>query len=168
MKHVPVIALLVLTCSAAGVRAQDTPVPASSTPEPCFIGTSLFTLMNLAPDDQPPHFYQVNIGYMLTPKDRLSVEAITWRYYHPLGIPWGESRESADKAYPGHVREFGVGLEYQRLLTKGFYSSISAVPSIAFNYWPISTNVPDAFAAQDERWPSYFLAEPGLNIGFTF
>jgi hypothetical protein len=25
-----------------------------------------------------------------------------------------------------------------------------------------------AFAAQDEKWPSYFLAEPGLNVGFTF
>ena len=207
MKHGPVIVLLVLTCSAAGVRAQGTSVPASSTSWPWYVGTSLFTLANLAEDDQPPHFYQVNIGYKLTPKDRLSVEAITWRYYHPLGIPWGESRESADKAYPGHVREFGVGVEYQRVLTKGFYSSISAIPffrryydtqnekignglqlyltaragyhvglsdrlflepSIAFNYWPISTNVPDAFAAQDERWPSYFLAEPGLNVGFTF
>ena len=37
-------------------------------------------------------------------------------------------RESADKAYPGHVREFGVGLEYQRPLAKGLYSSISATP----------------------------------------
>ena len=83
---------------------------------------------NLVDDDQPPHFYQVNFGYQLTPKDRLSVQAITWRYYHPLGIPYGESRESPDKAYPGHVREYGVGLEYQRLLPKGFYTSISAIP----------------------------------------
>ena len=207
MKHVPVIAFLILTCSAAGARAQDTPVPALSTSQPCFIGTSLFTLMNLAPDDQPPHFYQLNIGYKLTPRDRLSVEAITWRYYHPLGIPWGESGDAPENAYPGHVREFGVGLEYQRLLAKGFYSSISAIPfwtryydtrdekidnglqlyltarvgyhlrlgnrvflepSIAFNFWPVSTNVPAAFEAQDDRWNSYFLFEPGLHIGFTF
>jgi len=206
MKHVPVIAFLILTASAAGARAQ-TPVAESWASHPCYVGTSLFMLANLASDDQPPHFYQVNVGYQLTPKDRLSVEAITWRYYHPLGIPWGESRESADKAYPGHVREFGVGLEYQRLLAKGLYSSISAIPffrryydaqnekidngmqlyftarvgyhvrlldrlflepSLAFNYWPVSTNVPDAFKAQDERWHSYFLAEPGLNVGFRF
>ena len=116
-------------------------------------------------------------------------------------------RESADKAYPGHVREFGVGLEYQRLLTKGLYSSISAIPffrryydtqnekidngmqlyvtarvgyhirlvdrlflepSVAFNFWPVSTNVPAGFEVQDERWKSYFLFEPGLNIGFRF
>ena len=132
---------------------------------------------------------EVNFGYQLTPKDRLSVEAITWRYYHPLGIPWGEEgRYSADNAYPGHVREFGVGLSYQRTLTKGLYSSISATPffrryydaqnekidnglqlyltarvgyhfrvldrlflepSVAFNFWPVSTNVPAAFEAQD-------------------
>jgi hypothetical protein len=208
MKPVPMIAFLILTCSAAGARAQDTSVAAPSTLQPCYIGTSMFTLMNLASDDQPPHFYQVNFGYQLTPKDRLSVEAITWRYYHPLGIPWGEEgRDSADKAYPGHVREFGIGLEYQRALPKNFFSSISAIPffrryydtqnekigkgmqlyltarvgyhfmvldrlflepSVAFNFWPVSTNVPAAFEAQDDRWPSYFLFEPGLNVGFTF
>jgi hypothetical protein len=207
MRHVPVIAFLILTCVAGHARADQTPVAASSTSWQCYIGTSLFTLMNMVPDDHPPHFYQLNVGYQLTPKDRLSVEAITWRYYHPLGIPWGESRESSDKAYPGHVREFGVGLAYQRSLTKGVYSSLSVTPffrgyydvqnqkidnglqlyltgrlgyharvkgrlflepSIAFNYWPVSTNVPAAFEAQDNRWPSYFLFEPGLHVGFAF
>ena len=105
------------------------------------------------------------------------------------------------------MREFGVGFEYQRVLTRGLYSSISAIPffrryydtqnekidngmqlyvtaragyhirlvdrlflepSVAFNFWPISTNVPADFALQDERWNSYFLFEPGLNIGFRF
>ena len=41
-------------------------------------------------------------------------------------------------------------------------------PSVAFNFFPVSTNVPAAFEVQDERWPSYFLVEPGLNIGFSF
>jgi hypothetical protein len=41
-------------------------------------------------------------------------------------------------------------------------------PSLAFNFWPVSTNVPASFEVQDERWNSYFLAEPGLNIGFRF
>jgi YVTN family beta-propeller protein len=40
-------------------------------------------------------------------RDRLSLEAITWRYYHPLGIPWGDAREADENNYPGHVREFG-------------------------------------------------------------
>lgn len=207
MKYLQTVGLLILTCCAAVAVAEDAPVTAASPSRPCYVGTSLFTLMNLVPDDYPPHFYQLNLGYQITPKDRLSIEAITWRYYHPLGIPWGESRESPDNAYPGHVREYGVGLAYQRTLTKGLYSSLSAVPfrrryydkrntkigsgtqllltarvgyhvrlkgrlfvepSIAFNYWPVSTNVPAGFEAQDKRWASYFLFEPGLHAGFTF
>lgn len=207
MKHFAMIALLVAACFAVGARADQAPVAASSASRPCYVGSSMFTLLNLVPDDNPPRFYQLNFGYQITPKDRLSIEAITWRYYHPLGIPWGKPRESADNAYPGHVREYGVGLAYQRSLTKGLYSSIGAIPflrryydtqdkklgnglqlfltarlgyhvrikerlffepSVAFNYWPVSTNVPAAFAAQDKRWSSYFLFEPGLHVGYTF
>jgi hypothetical protein len=206
MKHllIALIAFLILVASAAGARAQ-TPDAASSAAQPYYVGTSVFMVMNLASDDEPPHFFQMNVGYQLTPQDRLSVQAITWRYYHPLGVPYG-GRDS-DSAYPGHVRELGVGLEYQRALPKRFFASASAIPflrryyntqnekighgmqlyltgrfgyrvgmgnrlflepSIAFNYWPISTNVPDAFAAQDERFHSYFLFEPGINMGFRF
>ncbi|MBA3890817.1 MAG: hypothetical protein H0X64_09805, partial [Gemmatimonadaceae bacterium] len=43
-----------------------------------FIGSSLFTLANIVPLDDPPAFYQLNYGYHLTPKDVVSVEAITW------------------------------------------------------------------------------------------
>jgi hypothetical protein len=164
-------------------------------------------LANLVPDDESPRFYQLNAGYLLTPRDRLSVEAITWRYYRPLGIPWGPSRGAAGEAYPGHVREQGVGVAYQRFLWNGLYSSLGAVPfrrqyydaqdrkigdgfqlfltlrlgyhvdlldrvflepSIAFNQWPVSTHVPDGFAAQDGKRPSYFLFEPGLHVGVEF
>jgi len=202
MRHISAIAFLILTASAAGAQ---TPEGSSSVTQPYSVGTSLFMLMNLADDDEPPHFYQASAGYQLTSKDRLSVQAITWRYYHPLGVSYGERNSST--AYPGHVREFGVGLEYQRSLPKHFFSSISAIPfvrryydtqgqkigngiqlyltgrfgyhvglgshlylepSVAFNYWPVSTNVPDAFKTQDDRWHSYFLAEPGLNLGFKF
>lgn len=172
-----------------------------------YVGTSLFVLANVVPDDYPPHFYQLNAGYQLTARDRLSVEAITWRYYHPIGIPWGEDRTGADEAYPGHIREYGLGLAYQRLVWKGGYAAVEAVPfwrtyhdlqddklgsgfelfltlrlgyhvrffdrvffgpSVAFNAWPITTDVPAGFATMDERWPSYFLFEPGLHVGVLF
>lgn len=41
-------------------------------------------------------------------------------------------------------------------------------PSIAATSWPIRTNVPDEFAEADDKWPGYFLFEPGLNVGFRF
>lgn len=39
-------------------------------------------------------------------------------------------------------------------------------PSIAFNWWPIETGRPASFRARDARWPSYFLFEPWLNVGW--
>jgi len=40
-----------------------------------FIGSSAFTLVNLIPNlDEPPHFYQLNLGYQLSPKDTFSIE----------------------------------------------------------------------------------------------
>lgn len=171
-----------------------------------FIGSSLFTISNLLPD--PPSFYQLNYGHRLTAKDALIVEAITWTYKAPLGIPYGPSFESPDEQYPGHVKEIGVGMAYQRFLKKKFYSTIHATPllqkyydmeeqkiqngfqlfmtlrfgyhlsffkdrffiepSVAFTHWPIKTNVPEAFAALDSKWPNYFLFEPGLHFGVKF
>lgn len=207
MRHSTTYALVAFWLSPAAARAEDAPPHEASRSRPYYVGTSLFMLANLVPDDHPPVFFQLNAGYELTPDDRLSIEAITWRYYHPLGIPYGESQGSDAEAYPGHVREHGVGLAYQRSLWEGIFSSISVVPflrqyhdasgdkigdgfqlfvtlragyhlrlwdrvfiepSIAATCWPVSTNVPAGFAAQDAKWPSYFLLEPGLHAGVVF
>jgi len=41
-------------------------------------------------------------------------------------------------------------------------------PSIAFTHWPINTNLPESFQKQENKWPNYFLFEPGLNFGIMF
>lgn len=41
-------------------------------------------------------------------------------------------------------------------------------PSVAFNFWPVNTGLPADFARAERRWPSYFLFEPGLNLGAKF
>jgi hypothetical protein len=41
-------------------------------------------------------------------------------------------------------------------------------PSIAFNYWPVNTNFPEAFKKIENGKPNYYLFEPGLNFGFSF
>ena len=75
-----------------------------------------------------PDFSQLNYGYWLTSRDAVAIEAITWKYDEPLGIPYGPSKGSADEAYPGHVREYGVGVAYQRLLWGKVYSEVHALP----------------------------------------
>jgi hypothetical protein len=94
-----------------------------------FIGSSVFILYNLIPgQDNPPDFYQLNFGYWLTEKDVISLELITWKYNEPLGIPFGPSFGDPNEAYPGYIREFGIGIAYQRHLWKGLYTAVHALP----------------------------------------
>lgn len=72
-----------------------------------FVGSSLLVLANFIPNDpSPPDFVQLNLGYRLTPKDIVSIEAITWKYSLSLAIPFGESFEADEEKFPGYVREF--------------------------------------------------------------
>ncbi len=41
-------------------------------------------------------------------------------------------------------------------------------PSVAMTHWPVNTNVPEAFAVLERKWPNYFLFEPGLHFGYKF
>ena len=41
-------------------------------------------------------------------------------------------------------------------------------PSIAFTFWPVNTNLPDSFQAQEDKFPKYFIGEPGLHFGINF
>jgi hypothetical protein len=171
-----------------------------------YIGTSAFMIGNLFPD--PPYFFQLDYGFHLTQKDVLIIEGITWTYLAPLGMPVTSAKVPKDKSYPGSVRAFGVGLDYQRFYWKGLYSTVHATPflqyfmnpdneviqtgfqlflqfrigyhfklfhnrfyiepSVAFNYWPINTNLPVSFQQKEDKWPNYALFEPGLNFGFKF
>ncbi len=82
-----------------------------------FIGTSAFMAGNLFAN--PPDFYQLDFGYWLTPKDAVIITAKTWKYPAPLGIPYGPTFGSKDEEFPGYVRAFGIGVDYQRMLWKG-------------------------------------------------
>lgn len=91
-----------------------------------YVGSSVFMVANLFPNSN--YFYQLNFGYRITPKDVISLEAITWRFSSPNGIPYGSSYGDEVYDYPGSVREYGIGVVYQRFLWKGLYSSLQALP----------------------------------------
>lgn len=124
MKVKNILFMLLFAMSVSWAFAQTE--KQDSTYRQHFIGSSLFVLFNSLPN--PPSFYQLNYGYRLTPKDVLIIEAITWKYNAPLGIPYGPSFESPDEFYPGYVREYGIGMAYQRFLWKDFYSTFHATP----------------------------------------
>ncbi len=171
-----------------------------------FISTSAFMLGNLLP--KSPWFAQLNYGFRPTDEDTILVEAITWRYWAPLGIPYGPDLGNDTHDFPGYVQAVGVGLAYQRYLWRGLFGTLHATPlwqtfydedgrrlqsgfqlfavarlgyhfelwkgrvfiepSIAVTSWFINTNLPKSFQVQESKWPSVFLPEPGLNIGFNW
>jgi hypothetical protein len=90
-----------------------------------FLGSSAFMLVNLDSTDEPPSFYQLNLGYQLTKKDVLSIELITWKYYAPLGVPYGQVSDKANN-FPGRVDAVGVGLAYQRFIWDNIFSAFHA------------------------------------------
>jgi len=90
-----------------------------------FVGSTFMMLANLLTNEQTD-FVQLNFGYRITPKDVVSVEAITWKYAWSLGIPYGKSFDAPEEKFPGAIREFGIGLVYQRFWWKGLYTGIHA------------------------------------------
>jgi hypothetical protein len=101
-----------------------------------FVGSSAFIAANavLAGKPDAPHFYQLNAGYWLTDRDAVSLEAITWRYIAPVGIPYGSSFGAPEEDYPGFVRESGIGVAYQRMLKGNFYSAVHVLPLLKQYY----------------------------------
>jgi hypothetical protein len=41
-------------------------------------------------------------------------------------------------------------------------------PTLAFNYWPITTNEPESFKTIDKPGPNYLLFDPNIHIGIFF
>lgn len=116
---------LVFTKANSQTQQQD------STYKKFFVGSTLFMLGNLIPDDpNPPDFVQLNFGYRITPKDVISIEAKTWKYAWPLGIPYGTLFQSHEEKYPGYIRAFGIALVYQRFLWKGAYAAVHAMNAL--------------------------------------
>ena len=205
MKNIVILSIIVGTFPFMTSKAQSV---GEEVPEKrCFVGSTLFVLATptLTPS---PEYYQLNLGYWLSPKDVLSLEAITWAYYAPLGIPYGPDLDKKANNFPGKVKAYGMGLAYKRFIWKGIYAQVHATalhqdyideqgtkiqsgfqlfntlrvgyhfrllknrlfiePSIAATAWPINTNLPDSFQAQENKWNSFFLFEPGLHVGFNF
>ncbi len=119
-------AVILLMASVVQLRAQD--AKQDSTYRKWFIGSSLFMLGNLIPDDpNPPEYVQINIGYRITPKDVLSLDFKRSIYSWPIGIPFGPSFDGPGLNYPGHARILAPTVGYQSFLWKGAFASVHAL-----------------------------------------
>lgn len=126
-KKILLIAVVLMMTTTFSLKAQY--AKTDSTYKKWFVGSTLFLLGNLDKTN-PPGFIQLNVGYRITGKDVLSVELITWKHAWPLGINpfYNEAYGTPEEKYPGHIREYGVGLAYQRYFWKGLYAATHAMP----------------------------------------
>jgi hypothetical protein len=202
--HAPLLRLIV---SLAPLLALAPPIRAETAPDSgrWSVGTSAWMLANVFPD--PPQFYYLEVDRTVAPRDALVLEAATWTYRAPIGIPYGSSFGDASEEYPGFVRSIGLALGWRRSLYRGLNASARSFhflqlyseddrprktgyllflqarlgwrwaarapgpwiePSVAFNWWPVEVGRPASFRAKDSRWPSYFLFEPWLNVGWRW
>lgn len=58
---------------------------------------------------------------------------------------------------------YRLGYQFQFFKNRFFIE-----PSVAMTHWPINTNVPESFAKIEDKWPNYFVFEPGLHFGYKF
>lgn len=120
-------ALILLLATPLSVRAQYT--SQDSTYKKHFVGSTLFMLANLLPDNNPPKMAYLNVGYRVTGRDVISLELKTWKYGWPIGIPFGKSYEAEGEGFPGAIREYGFSLNYQRFLRKGLFAQVDVMPA---------------------------------------
>lgn len=126
-KKILCFALVLMMAGSLQLKAQYS--KQDSTYRKFFIGSTLFMLANVIPDNNPPKMVYLNFGYRLTGKDVVSLEFKTWKYAWPIGIPYGKSFEAEGEEFPGFIREHGVSLNYQRFLWKHFFAQVDVMPA---------------------------------------
>ena len=100
------------------------------------ISTPVITLPQLVMDSWNDRTHtqhiEIHIKRNLDNKNIIGVKLATWRLFQPMGIVWWDGLldklETESEFYPGHVRERGIGVTYQRMLWKGLFATVEVLP----------------------------------------
>ncbi len=158
---------------ASSVQAKAQYAEQDSTYRKYFVGSTLFLLGNFDTVN-PPGFAQLNVGYRITGKDVLSLELITWKHAWPLGINpfYNKAYGAPEEKFPGHIREYGIGLAYQRYLWEGLYLAVHVMPMWQTYLSANGDNVGNGFIIFNTNRVGYhiklfddrFFIEPSLGV----
>lgn len=143
-KKIVFIVLVLVLANSLKVHAQY--ASEDSTYKKWYVGSTLFLLGNLAPVN-PPGFIQLNAGYRITGKDVISLELITWKYSWPLGINpfYNELYGTPEEKFPGYIRDYGIGVAYQRYFWKGLYAAVHVMPMLQTYKYESGAEVDNGF-----------------------
>lgn len=93
------------------------------------VSTTYLTFGNFGQEATNTHHYEFHFGYQITPKDRIGIKTATWKLFAPMGIPmWDPLFLDESEFFPGRLAECGIGVTYQRLLWKGLFATVEALP----------------------------------------
>lgn len=83
-------------------------------------------------DRQSTQQIEFHIKRNLDNKNIIGLKLASWRLFQPMGILWWDGLldklETESEFYPGHVRERGIGVSYQRMLWKGLFATVEVLP----------------------------------------
>ena len=135
MKNLLTTLLFFCTLSAF---AQTTPSPGTETEVthqwrisiPVIILPQLF--MDSWNERKHTQHIEIHVKRKLDNKNIIGLKLATWRLFQPMGIQYWDGLfdklESESEFYPGHVRESGIGITYQRMLWKGLFATVEILP----------------------------------------
>jgi hypothetical protein len=112
-----IASLVLLLAPARPIRAETSPDTSR-----WYVGTSAWMLANALPDS--PQFYYLEVDRTFQQRDALVLEAATWTYRAPIGIPYGSSFGDTSEEYPGFVRSMGLALGWRHNLYRGLNASV--------------------------------------------
>lgn len=151
---ITIVSILTFITATLGKNSQQASYEAGQ--KKFFLSTSLWSLSNFG--EEPADFYELNFGYRLTAKDNLIINGTTWKYWEPLGIPYGDdAKYNHVEDYPGYIRAYGVGVIYQRFIWKQFFTAAHA-----------NTFVQNFYDMQDEKIQNGFQLYLQFRVGYKW
>jgi hypothetical protein len=105
---------------------------------------------------------ELHIKRNLDEKNIIGLKLATWRLFQPMGIVWWDGLldkiETESEFYPGHVRESGIGITYQRMLWKGLFATIEVLPQFQTYLDENENKVGDGFKLYNSYHLGYHIA----------
>lgn len=135
MKKLLLIVLVFLPLSISAQSNQDYSTKDEFTPKyhisiPTIILPQLF--MDSWDDRKHTQHIEFHIKRTIDDKSTIGLKFASWRLFQPMGIVWWDGLldklETESEFYPGHVRESGIGISYQRMVWKGLFTTVEVLP----------------------------------------
>ncbi|RMG62597.1 MAG: hypothetical protein D6722_18320 [Bacteroidetes bacterium] len=132
-----VLTLLLTACTLSAFAQRTQPMgPETDVAHKYRISVPAIILPQLATkgwnDRTHTQHIEFHVKRNLDDKNIIGLKFASWRLFQPMGIVWWDGLldkvESGSEYYPGHVRETGLGLSYQRMLWKGLFATVEVLP----------------------------------------